>query len=92
MTTAQTKRLIYLRSKGESYAKIAATLGISENTVKSYCRRNNLGADYISEQITAESDICENCGRLLKHTRGQSGSASAPINADWRGGMHTPKP
>jgi len=70
MTTAQTKRLIYLRSKGESYAKIAATLGISENTVKSYSRRNNLGADYISEQITAESDICENCGRLLKHTRG----------------------
>ena len=43
MTTAQKQRIEYLRGKGDSYAAIAADLGISENTIKSYCRRNNIG-------------------------------------------------
>ena len=37
MTTAQKQRIEFLRDKGESYASIADDLGISENTVKSYC-------------------------------------------------------
>ena len=41
MNTSQKQRIEFLRDKGESYASIADDLGISENTVKSYCRRNN---------------------------------------------------
>lgn len=68
MTGIQKQRIEYLRGKGESYAAIAASLGISENTVKSYCRRNNLGAGYITEQ--QEVDACDNYGKPLEHTPG----------------------
>lgn len=43
MTTAQKQQIEFLRGKGASYVFIAVVLGISENTVKSYCRRNNIG-------------------------------------------------
>jgi DNA-binding NarL/FixJ family response regulator len=38
----QRQRIEYLRCKGESFSAIGGDLGISENTVKSYCRRNNI--------------------------------------------------
>ena len=41
MTAAQKQRIESLRGKGESYAAIADDLGIPENTIKSYCRRNS---------------------------------------------------
>ena len=50
MTAAQKQRVEFLRAKGESYAAIADDLGISENTVKSYCRRNNIGIAIKQEQ------------------------------------------
>jgi len=43
MKYLQKEQITQMRSEGFSYAKIAAALGISENTVKSFCRRNNLG-------------------------------------------------
>jgi len=70
MTGIQKQRIEYLRGKGESYAVIAAELGISKNTVKSYCRRNNLGVGYIVELPTESADACENCGKPLHHTPG----------------------
>ena len=42
MTDAQKENIRYLRGEGLGYRAIAARLGISENTVKSFCRRNNL--------------------------------------------------
>ena len=44
MTIIQKRKVVYLREKGESYAAIASAIGASENTVKSYCRRNGLGS------------------------------------------------
>lgn len=70
MTGLQKQRIEYLRGKGESYSAIAADLGISTNTVKSYCRRNNLGAGYAAESLTQTDDACENCGKPLEHTPG----------------------
>jgi len=71
MTSTQKQRIKYLRGKGESYAAIAGALGISENTVKSYCRRNSLGEDYIKEQTIAKTDnACAKCGKQLTHTPG----------------------
>jgi len=66
MTAPQKERIKQMRGKGESYASIAAALNISENTVKSYCRRNNLGAEYIAEQAMID-DNCDNCGKPLEH-------------------------
>ena len=66
MTALQKKRIAYLRGKGDSYTRIAATLGISENTVKSFCRRNNLGKN----QPIAIENACGNCGKPLVHTPG----------------------
>lgn len=69
MTTAEKQRIEYLRGKGESYAAIANALGISQNTIKSYCRRNNIGVAIMPEPLTT-TDICANCGRPLNHTQG----------------------
>jgi len=70
MTSSQKQRIKYLRGKGVSYAAIAETLGILENTVKSYCRRNNLGAGFIAGQTQPIGDVCDNCGRPLPQTPG----------------------
>ena len=69
MTTAQRQRIDFLRRKGESYAAIAEELGISENTVKSYCHRNNIGI-VIKQEQAAAINTCANCGCPLQHTPG----------------------
>ena len=70
MNDIQKQRIEYMRGKGNSYASIAAVLCIPENTVKSYCRRNNLGACYVSELPVQTEDACKNCGKSLEHTPG----------------------
>ena len=42
MTESQKQQILSFRRQGIGYLKIAQELGISQNTVKSYCRRNNL--------------------------------------------------
>lgn len=42
MTEEQKTQITQLRTAGYGYFRVAQVLGISENTVKSYCRRNNL--------------------------------------------------
>ena len=54
-----------MRENGKSYGQIAAALGLSENTVKSYCRRAGL-------QTFVARTICLQCGKILlpeKHGR-----------------------
>ena len=71
MTSMQKQRIEYLRGKGESYATIAAALNISENTIKSYCRRNGLGAGFKKKQPVAnDNEVCAFCGKPLIHTLG----------------------
>jgi endogenous inhibitor of DNA gyrase (YacG/DUF329 family) len=70
MTTLQKQQIKYMRGKGDSYAVIAAELGISENTVKSFCRRNNLGAGVKIEPPAQTTEFCETCGNPLIHTTG----------------------
>ena len=69
MTAAQKQRIELLRGKGESYAAIANDLSISENTIKSYCRRNNIIVAIKQEQPTP-TEFCANCGCPLQHTPG----------------------
>ena len=42
MTDRQKERIRQMRADGYGYMKIAQELGISENTVKSFCRRKGL--------------------------------------------------
>jgi endogenous inhibitor of DNA gyrase (YacG/DUF329 family) len=59
MTSQEKHQIATMRGRGESYSTIAAALNVLENTVKSYCRRNNLG--------NLNSDVCRHCGRPLHH-------------------------
>lgn len=43
MTEEQKTQIVNLRGGGCGYVRIARILGLSENTVKSFCRRKNLG-------------------------------------------------
>lgn len=68
MTNNEKEKIKVLREKGYSYSKIAVTLDISENTVKAFCRRNNLGgvrASRVNPKI--EGNIkCKQCERELE--------------------------
>lgn len=64
MRQEQKEKIITLRRRGFGYADIERELGISRNTVKSFCRRNGLGV--IQEHISTEvSDRCRECGKPL---------------------------
>jgi transposase len=67
----QKETIRQLRAGGHSYTKIADILDISENTVKSYCRRNNLGgiASTITEPV--EGAFCRQCGTQIKQNLGK---------------------
>ena len=71
MNTLQKDAIQQLRIEGKSYAKIADVLGISENTIKSYCRRNNLGGVALAAIEPVNSTHCRRCGELLKQTAGK---------------------
>lgn len=62
---AQQKALLQrMRDDGVGYAAIAQELGISRNTIKSYCRRNNLGI--LKNTAPDMSHLCKQCGKPLK--------------------------
>lgn len=58
MTDEQKKQIIALRRNGAGYGNIASQLGISINTVKSFCRRHSLAAP-------PTDSLCEQCGRPI---------------------------
>ena len=45
MTEEQKKQIIRLRKKGCGYTAVANKVGISKDTVKSFCRRNGLAGE-----------------------------------------------
>ena len=69
MNTQQKTQIASLRRKGYSYTKIAGVLGLSKNTVKSYCRRNDLSSSAIDTfQNTPDATItfCIECGKEIR--------------------------
>jgi uncharacterized protein YjcR len=59
MPKLQKDEIAKMRSEKMSYAQIASVLGLSANTVKSYCQRNNLGG---VAATGADSGVCARCG------------------------------
>lgn len=60
MTDLQKEQIEELRRQGCGYSKISTTLSISKNTVKSYCRRNELRT-----VTTKEAQRCKHCGEVM---------------------------
>ena len=62
MTSTQRDQLRELRRSGRSYGQIAHVLNISENTVKSFCRREGILA------APESAPRCPHCGKLMTPT------------------------
>ena len=60
MTVSQKQKILAMRENGGKYSVIAAEFGLSENTVKSICRRNTLVAS-----ANPDTDFCLQCGKPL---------------------------
>lgn len=77
MTKEQRDAIVKLRGKGYGYGWIADSLGISVNTVKSFCRRNHLNeilpADGVKTNLTLDEDahFCQCCGKPVVQVRGR---------------------
>ena len=56
MTDLQKEQIKTLRLQGIGYVKIGEMLGISDNTVRSFCRRNGLG------DAAKNTVACKHCG------------------------------
>ena len=69
MTEEQKTAIQDLRSKGEGYKKIAQELGLSENTIKSFCRRMQVLK--VEAASIPEGETCECCGKPIKQTAGR---------------------
>lgn len=62
MDDTQINKVKSLLEQGRGYTFIAKSLGISVNTIKSFCRRQRLKKNRIA---LAERTFCENCGREI---------------------------
>lgn len=69
MTDVQREQIIKLRMEGKGYGTIAQMLGVSPNTIKSFCRRNELRGDAVEVKpvvLSGETTSCQNCGRTIQ--------------------------
>ena len=62
MTEKQKSEVLRMRRSGVPYKEISALLGVSMNTVKSYCVRNKIHKDVATE---VQTDTCPNCGKPI---------------------------
>ena len=83
MNTAQKQRIEQLRSMNLSYAKIADALGVSENTIQSFCRRNSLGGVRRLNEISLR--LCAQCAAPLEVAAGNRKRrfCSVKCHNDW---------
>ena len=70
MDSKHKARIAHMRRGGMGYSRIAQALGVSENTVKSYCKRNNLGG-HANTHTSFPELSCRNCGLVLEQASGK---------------------
>ena len=72
MTNEQKQKIAELRNSGISYQKIGDMLGIPKDTVKTFCRRNNIVSGCSDKAIPKETaGICPECGKPIVQTPGR---------------------
>ena len=69
MTNGEKMLITQQRRQGLGYTEIARKLGMSVNTVKSYCQRN--GIKPVEKTAVQSSNACRQCGSTLTHTPGR---------------------
>lgn len=70
MNVYQKSEIIRLRKNGLGYKKIASILSLSTNTVKSFCRREEVEKNN-DEQSDNDSGVCLLCKEPLRHVKGK---------------------
>ena len=70
MTDLQKDQISTLRSQGYGYKKIGQLMGLSVNTVKTYCKRHDLGGAVTNQPCSTEK-ACKCCGASLIQTPGR---------------------
>ena len=70
MTDEQITKITELREQGIGYRKISRLLDISENTVKSYCKRNGLGGMRFPF-TDRDVHVCKFCGKEVPQNPGR---------------------
>ena len=72
MKTTEKEKISKLRNADYGYTSIANELNISINTIKSYCKANNLcGVKAKGNNHQKGINFCLNCGKELDHTPGK---------------------
>ncbi len=76
MTNGEKMQIKELRQKGVGYTRISKILGISVNTVRSYCRRNGLMEEDIKidrspTSIDPKLHYCKYCGVPVEQNPGR---------------------
>ena len=69
LTDEQKKAVSELRGQGCGYKKIGQTLGISENTVKAFCKRSGLGGT--TKGARQKNNVCVYCGAHVTQIPGR---------------------
>ncbi len=70
MTNQQKEKIREMRENGLSYANISSVLCISENTVKSYCRRNGISGVVTNAVVLPDFSFCRQCNKPLTRSAG----------------------
>lgn len=71
VTQHQKEQISKLRATGTSFGKIASALGMSVNTVKSYCKRNPISAEAApAPKFPSHTDRCPQCNAPLEQSPG----------------------
>ena len=72
MNDTQRQQIKELRGKGYGYGRIAQVLSLSENTIKTYCRRHGLGGVVATPApIDGEVHHCLCCGKMVVQPGGR---------------------
>lgn len=72
MNDTQRQQIEKLRAEGLSYGKISDALGLSTNTIKTYCRRHGLGGVVATPApIDEAGHFCLYCGIPVVQTSGR---------------------
>ena len=75
MTKEEKQNILMLQSQGLGYKRIAATLEISENTVKSFLKRADKGPEIFhapeTPSVDDEKHRCRQCGKPVQQIPGR---------------------
>lgn len=70
MTKDQQTKILALCAEGMRYCEIAVQLGMSVNTLKSYCRRHDIHPK-TKEELIAAANACPYCGQAIQAHSGR---------------------